>query len=90
MRHLRSLLPIPKRPWASLSMDFITGLPLVGGYDSVFVMVYHFTKMAHFAPCAKTITGEETADLFFKNVVLLHGLLDDITSDRGPQFVSNF
>ena len=83
-------LPIPKRPWASLSMDFITDLPLVGGYDSVFIMVNRFTKMAHFAPCAKTITGEETADLFFKNVVLLHGLLDDITSDRGPQFVSNF
>ena len=32
-------------------------------------MVDRFTKMAHFAPCAKTITGEETADLFFKNVV---------------------
>ena len=83
-------LPIPKRPWASLSMDFITDLPFVGGYDSVFVMVDRFTKMAHFAPCAKTITGEETTDLFFKNVVRLHGLPNDITSDRGPQFVSNF
>ena len=61
-------------------MDFITDLPFVGGYDSVFVMVDHFTKMAHFAPCAKTITGEETTDLFFKNVVRLHGL----------QFFSNF
>ena len=53
-------------------------------------MVDRFTKMARFAPCAKTITGEETADLFFKNVVRLHGLPNDITSDRGPQFVSNF
>ena len=81
MRHLRSLLPIPKRPWASLSMDFITDLPLVGGYDLVFVMVDRFTKMAHFAPCAKTITGEETTDLFKKKVVRLYGLPDDITSD---------
>ena len=71
-------------------MDFITDLPFVGGYDSVFVMVDRFTKMAHFAPCAKTITGEETVDLFFKNVVRLHGLQNDITSNRGPQFVSNF
>ena len=49
-------------------MDFITGLPFVGGYDLVFVMVDRFTKMAHFAPCSKTITGEETTDLFFKNI----------------------
>ena len=62
-------------------MDFITDLPLVGGYDLVFVMVDHFTKMAHFAPCARTITEEETTDLFFNNVVRLHGLPDYTTSD---------
>jgi hypothetical protein len=50
-------------------MDFIIDLLVVGGYDSVLVMVDHFTKMTHFAPCAKTISGEETTDLFFKNVV---------------------
>ena len=79
-----------KRPWASLPMDFITNLPLVGGYDSVFVMVVRITKMAHFVPCAKTITGEEKTDLFFKNVVRLHGLPDDITSGSAfskPSFV---
>ena len=64
-------------------MDFITNLPFVGGYDPVFVMVNRFIKMAHFVPCAKTITEEETTDLFFKNVVRLHGLQNDITSDRG-------
>jgi hypothetical protein len=42
-------------------------------------MVDRFTKMAHFAPCAKTILGEKTVDLFLKNVV--YGLPDDITSD---------
>jgi hypothetical protein len=71
-------------------MDFIIDLPFVGGYDSVFIMVDRFTKMAHFTPCAKTISGEETADLFFKNVVRLHGLPNDITYDRRPQFVSKF
>ena len=71
-------------------MDFITDIPFVGGYDSVFIIVDRFTKMAHFVPCAKTITGEETTDLFKKKVVRLYGLPDDITSDWGPQFVSNF
>ena len=65
-RDMFSNIPIPKRPWASLSMDFITDLPLVGGYDLVFVMVDHFTKMAHFAPCSRTITGEEKTYFFFK------------------------
>jgi hypothetical protein len=78
------------RSWASLSMDFITDLPIVGGYDSVLVMVDCFTKTAHFAPCAKTISEEETTNLFFKNMVRLHGLLEDITSNRGPQFISHF
>jgi hypothetical protein len=67
-------------------MDFITNLPFVGGYNSVFLMV----DMTHFASCAKTIFGEEIYVLFFKNVVRLYGLQDDITSDQRPQFVSNF
>ena len=71
-------------------MDFITNLPLVHGYDAVLVMVDRFTKMAHFAPCAKTISVEETIDLFLKNVVWLHGVPDNVTSNRGPQFVSRF
>jgi IS30 family transposase len=71
-------------------MDFIIDLPVISGYDSMFVMVDRFTKMAHFTSCAKTISGDEAADLFFENVVQLHGLLDDITFDRGPQFISHF
>mgnify|MGYP000532974220 FL=1 len=83
-------LPIPRRPWVSLSMDFITDLPLVGGHDTVLVIVDRFSKMAHFVPCSKTISGEETVDLFLKNIVRLHGLPEDITSDRGSQFISHF
>ena len=83
-------LPCPTRPWASLSVDFITDLPLIGGHDSILVFVDRFTKMAHFAPCSKAISGEGLADMFLKHVVRLHGLPNDITSDRGPQFISHF
>ena len=34
--------------------------------------------------------GEVTMDLFLTNVVRLHGLPEDVTSDRGPQFISHF
>ena len=46
--------------------------------------------MAHFVPCSKTISGMETTNLFLKNVVRLHDLPEDITSDRGSQLISHF
>ena len=46
--------------------------------------------MAHFVPCKKIITGEDTAKLFIDNIYGYHGLPDDIVSDQGPQFVFKF
>jgi transposase InsO family protein len=83
-------LPVPTRPWASISLDFITDLPLVNNMDSVLVIVDRFTKLAHFVPCSKSITAEGTVDLFVDRVLRYHGLPDTIVSDRGPQFVSKF
>ena len=83
-------LPISKGPWLSLSMDFITDLPSSNLKDSILVVVDRLTKMAHFIPCNKTITGEETAKLFLENIYRIHGLPNDIVSDRGSQFISNF
>ena len=71
-------------------MDFITDLPPSSSFDTIFVVVDRLTKMAHFVPCKKTITGEETAKLFLDNIYRYHGLPDDIVSDRGPQFISRF
>ena len=83
-------LPIPTRQWQSISMDFITDLPLSEDSDSILVVVDHLSKMAHFLPCSKDITADQTASLFLKHVIRLHGLPDDIVSDRGPQFASRF
>lgn len=83
-------LPIPRRPWFLVSMDFIMDLPPSNSYDSIFVIVDRLTKMAHFVPCKKTSSSEDTARLFFDNVYRDHGLPDDIISDRGTQFVSKF
>ena len=71
-------------------MDFITDLPLSDGFDSIMVTVDRQTKMSHFIPCCKTITAEQTAHLFIQNVVRLHGLPDEVISDRGPQFIAKY
>ena len=71
-------------------MDFIIDLPRVGDHDTVLVIVDRFSKMAHFVPSSKTISGEETTYLFLNNVVPLHCLPEDVTFDRGPQFISHF
>jgi hypothetical protein len=42
-------------------MDFITDLPIVKAKDSILVVVDLLTKIAHFTPCSKSITAEETA-----------------------------
>ena len=44
-------LPIPERPWDSVSFDFIVQLPkTLKGHDAIVVFVDRLTKMVHFQP----------------------------------------
>ena len=87
------LMPIRShahRPFQQITMDFITDLPESDGFDSIFIVVDQgLTKGVILMPCNKTITAEQTADLYIRNVFKNFGLPDVMISDRGPQFASH-
>lgn len=80
-------LPIPEQPWSHIVLDFVTGLPLSQGH-MVIITLDHFSKAAHFIPLAKLPSSKQTAKTLVHQVIRLHGILKDIVSDRGPQFIS--
>jgi hypothetical protein len=84
-------LKIPQWKWEEISMDFIVGLPTTqSGYDSIWVIVDRFSKVAHFIPVNTTYKGAKLAKLYINRIVCLHGVPKKIVSDRGTQFTSRF
>ena len=93
LRPAGKLLPleIPARRWSSVSMDFITELPLTkDGHDCIFVIVDRLTKMVHFIPTVTTLSAEDVAKLYLENVFKHHGFPESIVSDRDARFTGNF
>ena len=72
-------------------MDSITDLPVTPqGHDSIWVVVDRLFKMVHLVPTTKTCTAEQLAKCHEREIVRLHGLPDNIVSDRDVRFVSRF
>lgn len=83
-------LPVPKRPWSHISIDFVTGLPQSAGNNTILTVVDRFSKAVHFIPLTGLPSAKDTAKIMIQHVFKLHGLPSEVVSDRGPQFTSSF
>ncbi len=83
-------LPVSRRPWLHLSLDFVMGLPPSQGNNVILVVVNRFLKAARFIPLPKLPSAKETAELLMNYIFRVFGIPLDIVSDRGPQFSSRF
>ncbi|KIK15843.1 hypothetical protein PISMIDRAFT_16230 [Pisolithus microcarpus 441] len=83
-------LPIPKRPWNSIAMDFISPFPESNGADYLWVVLCRLTSLVHLVPVNTTIRASKLAWVFIQEIVRLHGLPDTIVSDHDAKFTSQF
>jgi hypothetical protein len=83
-------LSVPTTVWADVGMDFIEALPRVNGKSVILTVVGRFIKACHIIPLAHSYSAESVAQVFFGEVVRLHGIPQSIVSDRDPVFTSRF
>jgi hypothetical protein len=84
-------LPVPSFKWESVSMDFITQLPVTkNGHDAIVVFVDRLSKMVHFAPTTTICSAQGVARLFNHYVFEYHGMPSEPISDRDSRFTSKF
>jgi hypothetical protein len=83
-------LPVPDKPWESVSMDMIVKLPTVRGHDSILVFVDRLTKYVHLVPTTEALKAKGFARLFINHVFANHGLPRTLISDRGTVWNNKF
>lgn len=71
-------------------MDFIEGLPKSKRKSVIWVVVDRLTKYAHFVGLSHPYYATDIARLFMDNIYKLHGIPEDIVSDRDPVFTRKF
>ncbi|PKA64490.1 putative mitochondrial protein [Apostasia shenzhenica] len=88
-------LPDFKKPfvvetWEEITMDFIIGLPSLGGKTVIMVVVDRLSKYAHFSALHRDFSANKVASIFVADICHLHGIPKSIVTDRDKVFMSIF
>lgn len=79
------------RPWESISMDYMFGLPSTKhGNDCVFMIVDRFSEMTILMACKKSIIIEDIAKIFFEWIWVHFGIPQTFISNWDNKFLSTF
>src|SRR5260221_8274601 len=92
MQKVGKLIPnkVPDQCWQVISVDMIGELPDSKGYNAILVVVDCLSKRIHAIPTVTSLDSAGVTRLFLEHVWHHHGLLEEVISDRGPAFMSNF
>ncbi|EGE08388.1 hypothetical protein TEQG_08800 [Trichophyton equinum CBS 127.97] len=87
-------IPLPSKPFETITLDFITGLPPSRSegntFNALLVIVDILTKFALYIPCTKDVKAEGLGYLIFKNIISLFGMPANLVTDRGTLFTCKF
>src|SRR5258708_1152739 len=94
MQKVGKLIPnkVPDQCWQVISIDMIRELLDSKGYNAFLMVVDHLAKPIHAIP-TPTVTSLDSAGvawLFLEHIWHHHRLLEEVISNHGSTFVSNF
>ena len=93
-RGLLKTMPVPSHPWQYIGIDFVGPLPESsnrnGSFDMICVIIDLLTAMVHLVPTKQNYKATDMAEVIFDTMYKLHGLPEQIISDRDLLFTSHF
>src|SRR6266446_9696762 len=60
------------------------------GYNAALMVVDHLSKQIHVIPTVTSLDSTGVTQLFLEHIWCHHGLPEEVISDCGPAFISNF
>jgi hypothetical protein len=84
-------LEIPPDRWHTITMDWMTEMPVTEeGFDALLVVVDKLTKYVVLIPCRMTDGSTQVAHLLMERVFTIHGFPRKIVCDRDRRLDCNF
>ncbi len=67
-------LPVSRRPWTHIAIDFVTDFPNSWTYTTILTVIDSFSKAYHLIPLLNLPTAFETAEILMKQIFRFYGL----------------